>query len=413
MYHVGALARELQSRGHTATMVGVRDVQSSIEAEGVAYHPIGERTHPIGDVPEFCRRFAQAKGIAGLRMSIEQACRMNCTFFSELPGILRHLQADALLADHVEAAAGTIAERVGLPWITVCSGLPIHREAGVPPFFTPWRYRAGHIARLRNRVGYAIFDRLTDPIRRGVEQQRAAWGMPRFRHPDDVHSPLLQLAQIVPEFDFPRTKLPQHFHYTGPFRRAAGKAPQFPWERLAPGPLIYACMGTLQNRMTNVYRTIAEAAKSVGVQLALSLGGGARVEEIGTLPGNPVVVEYAPQMQLLKRADLFLTHGGLNSVLESLLEGVPAIAIPVTSDHGGIASRLEWTGAGAVVALGRLSAARLTGVIRRVMEDSGIKANALRMQTAIRNSGGVARAADLIERATAGKRATASAAATA
>jgi UDP:flavonoid glycosyltransferase YjiC (YdhE family) len=328
---------------------------------------------------------------------------MNRTFFDELPGILKNLRADALIADHVEAAAGTIAEYAGLPWVTVCNGLPVHREPTVPPFFTPWRYRPDSMGRVRNYIGYAVFDRLTGPIRRVVEQQRRAWGMPCFRHPDDVHSPLLQISQLVSEFDFPRTRIPAHFHYTGPFRRTSRKTIDFPWERLSSGPFIYASMGTLQNRMMPVYCSIAEAAQMVGIQAVISLGGGARVDEVGELPGSPVVVEYAPQMELLKRAGVFLTHGGLNSVLESMLEGVPAVAIPVTSDQGGVAARLQWTGAGAVVSLSKLSSSKLAQVLKRVIADPRIKRNALRLQAALRNSGGVEQAADLVERATACK----------
>jgi zeaxanthin glucosyltransferase len=81
------------------------------------------------------------------------------------------------------------------------------------------------------------------------------------------------------------------------------------------------------------------------------------------------VVSFAPQIELLKRATLTVTHAGLNTALESLSQGVPMVAIPVTNDQPGVASRLEWLGVAEVVAPSRLSAKRLEAAIRRVLRE--------------------------------------------
>ena len=59
------------------------------------------------------------------------------------------------------------------------------------------------------------------------------------------------------------------------------------------------------------------------------------------LPGNPLVVGYAPQLELLSRATLTITHAGLNTALESLSAGVPMVAIPVGNDQPGVSARLK------------------------------------------------------------------------
>ena len=74
------------------------------------------------------------------------------------------------------------------------------------------------------------------------------------------------------------------------------------------------------------------------------------------------------------------------------------VAIPVTSDQPGIASRIAWAGCGEVVALKRLNVPRLHAAIRRVLREDSYKQNALRLQNAIDRAGGVTRAADIIER---------------
>jgi MGT family glycosyltransferase len=133
--------------------------------------------------------------------------------------------------------------------------------------------------------------------------------------------------------------------------------------------------------------------------LVISLGGGGTPESLPQLPGKPLVVGYAPQLELLQKATLTITHAGLNTTLESLSNGVPMVAIPITNDQPGVAARIAWTGVGEVVPLSRLSVPRLRGAVQRVLTEDSYKQNALRLQAAIRQAGGVSRAADIIEQA--------------
>jgi UDP:flavonoid glycosyltransferase YjiC (YdhE family) len=106
----------------------------------------------------------------------------------------------------------------------------------------------------------------------------------------------------------------------------------FPWERLTGEPLIYASMGTILNGRLDVFRIIVAAlAKHEGLQLVLSMGDQVDPEQIGPVPSNAIIVKQAPQLELLKQTSVCITHAGLNTVLESLAQGVPQLAIPVTS----------------------------------------------------------------------------------
>ena len=82
------------------------------------------------------------------------------------------------------------------------------------------------------------------------------------------------------------------------------------------------------------------------------------------LPEAAIVVPFAPQLDLLRRAALTITHAGLNTALESLTQGVPMVAIPITNDQPGVASRLEWLGVARVVPPARLTAQRLRASVR-------------------------------------------------
>ena len=174
-------------------------------------------------------------------------------------------------------------------------------------------------------------------------------------------------------------------------------AVEFPWERLDGRPLIYASMGTLQNGSEAIFRTIAEACAGLDAQLLISLGGGLDPARLGKLAGDPLVVSFAPQLEILKRAALVITHAGLNTVLESLCEGVPLVAVPLGNDQPGVAARLKARGACVVVSRHRLNAARLRKAVMLVLQDARYREAAQVLQRAIQQVDGPGRAADLIE----------------
>ena len=134
-----------------------------------------------------------------------------------------------------------------------------------------------------------------------------------------------------------------------------------------------------------------------GLQLVISLGGGQVPALLGDLPGDPIVVGYAPQLELIRRASLTISHGGLNTTLESLAQGVPVVVLPVTYDQPGVGARVEWTGVGRSIPVGRLTVDRLRDAVRVVLGDPAYRERAGRIQSSIEAADGLNRAADLIE----------------
>lgn len=146
-------------------------------------------------------------------------------------------------------------------------------------------------------------------------------------------------------------------------------------------------------------QTIAEACQDLDAQLVIALGGGSTPESLPVLPGSPLVVGFAPQLELLQQTTLTITHAGMNTTLESLSNGVPMVAIPIANDQPGVAARIAWTGTGEVVSLKHLSVSKLRNAIERALKEDSYKENALKLQKAIKQAGGVKRAADIIEQA--------------
>jgi zeaxanthin glucosyltransferase len=186
-----------------------------------------------------------------------------------------------------------------------------------------WSHETTLGALARNREGIAKFVRLTYNERTKAYAREAGLKID-WDDPSCLFSKLAYITQIPKEFDFENPLLPPQFQYTGPFHDGNGRPKQdFPWNRLSGEPLIYASMGTLMNGRVHVFRTIvAGVAKHKDTQLILSIGHQLDPKQIGPAPSNAIIVNQAPQLELLKRTSVCVTHAGLNTVLESLAQGV-------------------------------------------------------------------------------------------
>ena len=332
---IGAMGTELIRRGHRVTIIGRAQAASVAEKLNLPLHQVD-----YDDVPWpstwlvwMAFRLMGTGWKIGLRNAFAWRSR---GILEKLPAALEELKPDLVIADQIVAATGTAAERVGIPFVTICSALLWNEETAVPPAHTGWSYSPGRMARWRNRFGYAGWHWYMRPILAVINRYRARWKLPPFARISDTYSPLAQISQLCAEFDFPRRELPPAFHYIGSLaaNRQANLDDRFPWERLDGRPLIFASLGTIPDPANvPVFRKIAEACIGVQGQLVLALGSWSEEhdslrEKLGTLPGNHLVVDFAPQLALLDKAALLITHAGVNTVLEAITRGVPTVAMP-------------------------------------------------------------------------------------
>lgn len=393
-----ALGYELVRRGHRVTVFNFLDAEPKVLASGLEFHALAEAEFPLGSIAEGFAQLGKLSGLAAFRYTINAIAKGAAAVLSCGPTAIKNAGVEVLLVDQVSREGGTVAEFLNIPFITVCSALVLNRNPNLPPFFTSWQYKPNLIGRLRNQLGYQLLNQTSKPIRGIIAEYRQKWHLPLYSHPNDAYSKLAQISQQPAEFEFPRTDLPPYFHFTGPHHNPATRKPvAFPFEKLTGQPLIYASMGTLQNRLLDVFQKIASACADLDAQLVISLGGGATKESLPKLPGKPLVVEYAPQLELLQKATLTITHAGMNTTLESLSHGVPMVAIPVANDQPGVAARIAWTGVGEVVPLKQVSVPKLHDAIAKVLTQESYKKRAIALQEAIGKSGGVQKAVDIIE----------------
>ena len=225
------------------------------------------------------------------------------------------------------------------------------------------------------------------------------WTAYRLERSRATASKLATITQSPREFDFPNPSWPPTFHYAGPFHDDEGRQEiPFPWEKLTNKPLVYASLGTIVNGLDHVYRIILEAVgKFPEIQTVLSVGKNINPDVLGPIPPNVIVVSEAPQIELLKRATLCITHAGLNTTLESLAQGVPMVAIPIGYDQPGVAARIAYHGVGEFVEVGDLTADRLLELIQRVATNQDYRVRARYFRDVIAKTRGLDVAAEIIE----------------
>jgi MGT family glycosyltransferase len=157
-------------------------------------------------------------------------------------------------------------------------------------------------------------------------------------------------------------------------------------------------MGTILNGRVDVFQTILAAlAKNKNLQLVLSVGDQVDPKQIGPVPNNAIIVKRAPQLELLKQTSVCITHAGLNTVLESLVQGVPQLAIPITYDQPGVAARIAQKQTGVVTSLDKMTADHLSALLNEVLSNATYRDNARKLRKAIAEANGLSVAADLIE----------------
>lgn len=396
-----ALARRLQTRGHDVVCFGIPDAARGVAAAGLPFESYGEQLFPLGYMAMMSEKLSKLSGDEAIAFTFQwigDGCRAE---LEETPGLLERIKVEGLVLDRIAGGVSSVAMAKGVPFVHI-SCTPLIDYSGVtPPWMFPWPHEDSEAARERNRLGVAGFRQAVAPMTDVMLQYVIASGVAvDGDDPAWSESKLAHITQLPAAFDFPGNHLPSHRHHTGPFHDGKGREDvAFPWERMTGAPVIYASMGTLQTGLTEVFRAILKATEREGYQVVLSVGPSTDPKSLATQRADTIVVQSAPQLELLKLAALCVTHAGMNTTLEALAQGVPLVAIPITNDQPGVAARILASGTGLFVPVKELTAEKLTALVDEVLGDKRYRERARALQQEIASLDGLGMAAELIEKA--------------
>ncbi len=217
----------------------------------------------------------------------------------------------------------------------------------------------------------------------GVEPNFVAW---------DYVSPLENYVFALPELVGTFRPLPERTHLVGAslfFDREEDRS-DYPWDRLHDrAPLVYASFGTVWYAQPDLFRTIANACLKLGFQLAATIGGLADTSFVSTLPREVVARRLTPQLKMLERADVCITHGGANTVMESIYFGVPQLVVPLCTDQPVNAFFVRSSGVGLEISPRDLTEERCADALKRLAAHDGREREMTRrVQRAYRSADG-------------------------
>lgn len=400
------LARQLAARGHESVLLGVVDAAPAAHAADLEFVAFAETDYPLGT-------FARARGpVSSLRGAdaYEFPARHIYPRLVEMtlmhgPAAVRNAEIDAMVVDAAYPCASLLPISLRLPFAHATFSLPLDRSGNTPPSTVDWPYRTDEAALARNREALTRFATLAASQSASLTlgqafADRHGLGIDVTR-PETMASPFGSVTQLFPEFDFPGTVWPASLHLTGPFSDGGGRARvPFDWDALDGRPIVYASLGSVFNGLPTLWRAIVGAASLLPtVQFICPLGDVTSRDALGDIPPAVVTVPFAPQLSILARATLCITHAGFNTTLESLSAGVPMVALPLAHDQPGVASRIAHHGAGVKLDAGDITSVMIADAVRHVLADERFARSARRLRDAIDRRGGLDRAANLIEAA--------------
>jgi MGT family glycosyltransferase len=397
----------LRRRGHRVVFIVEESFAGTLEAQGFE-----ERTMRLTPPPEteeapgqFWKDFIRDTAPVFRKPTIDQLGEFIAPTFealvdgakyvdAQLLEIIGGLEPDLVVEDNVVSFPALFAS--GAPWARidscnpleikdpdlppVFSGLPTEDRAAWPEFWDA--YRAAH-AEL-----HADFDEFC--------RER---GAPPLPGDDFIHaSPTLNLYLYPDEVDYPRRRpLGPTWHNLQASVRATDPDYRLPAELASGGePLIYLSLGSLGSADVALMRTLVAELAEAPYRFVVSKGP--QADEFELAP-NMVGAEFLPQTSVLPLVDLVITHGGNNTVTESLFFGKPMVVLPIFWDQHDNAQRLDETGFGIRIDTYAHEPADLRAAIARLLDDGALADRLAQTSRRLQAARGTELAATLIERA--------------
>ncbi|WP_322753023.1 glycosyltransferase [Frankia sp. Cas3] len=394
------IAGELTERGHDTAIAGHAGVIGPLLPPGLALLPLtGELSS--ADQAAISERSRTLRGPASLKFLWEDfLIPLAASMVADVEALVDEFAPDVLVVDQQAIGAALVARRRGLAWATLAT-----TSAELD---NPYEVLTG--------VGQWVVDTLRDFQRaQGVSEHDARVGDLRF---SDQLTLICSVPQMLRTADFPG-----HYVFVGTPAGWRRPAPAFPWEWLDPQrEHVLVSLGTVTREAGGRFLRIAvEALDPLAHRLQAivvappgivnaptsgaaefgELGSGVARGDInggdingGDIRKHVLLLPYVPQVELMPRLSVVVSHGGNNTVCEALAHGVPLVVAPVRDDQPIIGEQVVRAGAGLRVRFGRVSAPALRESITSVLDDPSFRTAAGRLREDFTAAGGVTAAAD-------------------
>jgi len=322
----------------------------------------------------------------------------------ELIDIFESFRPDVVYIDTTDPSAVAVAEKFNVPYAHGNATSLIYFEKGIPPYGSGWDFNTPWL----NGLKLIPYIGLTVPFMFKVylNQKKALKRIDPTWKPDILRgvSPYLFMFFSTDKVEYPRKLFVPEIFYVGPsiLEPDEDQIPDFPWEKLDENrPLVYIATGTMFYDMykefyKDVLKALSEDKFPYPIQVVMAIGKGQSIDQLGEIPPNFIVVEYAPQVKLIPRASVVVGHGGVNSVNEGLFYGKPLLVVAHSGDMFDMAQRIAYNGAGIRLDLKKATVKRIKHAIIQLLKYPRYTRAAEGIMDSYRRCGGAKTGAELI-----------------
>lgn len=194
--------------------------------------------------------------------------------------------------------------------------------------------------------------------------------------------------------------LHEHFDdsclFIGPSFPKRHSSHDFPLEKLKDEKVLYISMGTVLHDVEGFFNLCIDAFSDFDGKVVIAAGDRADFKRIKKAPEHFIILPYVPQLDVLKEADVFITHGGMNSVNEAIHFNVPLVVLPHGKDQPIVAQRLVELNAGYRLAKETVNASLLRSAVDEVVSEDSYKKGIKEINASFQEASGPAAAAEQI-----------------
>jgi zeaxanthin glucosyltransferase len=148
------LARTLQRESHEAVFFNILDTSHAVTSAGLRLVSFAEAEYPVGALKPTMQKIAELSGSAAFAYYVERMVLFFKTSFRDLPELIRRERIDLLVIDQVQYGGATIAEHLGIPFVSLANALLVNREDVIPPPVMLWPFDPSPAGIERNRKGW-------------------------------------------------------------------------------------------------------------------------------------------------------------------------------------------------------------------------------------------------------------------
>ncbi len=401
-----AVALGLKTRGHHVTIASAADYREKVEAEELEFYPLRPELAPLVADPALMRR------LGDLRYGTEYLVRE--VILRHLPEAYKDLasacrEADVLVGHNFVFACPIVAEKLGIPWLSVALQPMAFFSSNDSPVIpgTPWLTCFRQLGWIPRSMMIRSIKRATRHWMTPIDDLRKTLGLPSpVGHPlfDGGFSERGTLAWFSRVVGPPQPDWPPHVTVTG-FPFYDGEAPPMEAsarlaEFLAQGepPVAFTLGSAAVHVAGDFYDESLATVRRLGCRAVFLVGKDPRNRPYAPVSENVFVTDYAPHAKVFPRAAVVAHQGGIGTAAQALRAGRPMLVVPYGMDQPDNAVRLFRLGVARVLPRRRYRARRAAREISKLMTDDRYREAACQAARSLRAEDAVQTTCEVIER---------------